>query len=91
MAQRAHSTLDGHPEVKELHRFFLYTVVNQILCMQKKNFNSDLTVDWIHQNSLSHISYVRLDHTLHQIHFQENEISTTACDIHHSAHCALSC
>ena len=26
MAQRAHNTLDGHPEVKEeLHRFFLYS------------------------------------------------------------------
>ena len=69
-----------------------YTVVNRVLRMQKKkNFNSDLTVDWIHHNSLSHISYVRLDHTLYRIHFQENEINTTACGIHHSAHCALSC
>ena len=69
----------------------IHTVVNRILCMQKNNFNSDFTIDWIHQNSLSHISYVRLDHTLYRIHFQKNEISTTACGIHHSAYCTLSC
>ena len=73
----------------DIYLFWHTTVVNGILRMQKKNFNSDLTVDWIHQNSLSHISYVRLDHTLYRIHFQENEISILQHAAYTTAHIAL--